>query len=293
MMRYCLSTTAAFTLFAPAAFAQSVAESEASLSAKAQLSAPPAADDGTAPTASSSASSNGEFDSGKLLLGVQLSGNLTMQSLDATEGQLGAGGSAAVEYVVMPYFKVGLEVGYMSASYENTAVTDSGSNVVDDSLNLYVAPDDLITKRGGRGTLSHDAVTVPLVLKGRYPIPVDADMYVAPYVSFGGQLDINMSSAYDVQNDDEFDYGDGLNGIDFKLLGGIGLDFSLGSHGQIGVEGRYLMGLTEAPGREMQLNSRPNAETESEYPLQFTVPANQWSRIQLLLSYRYPLTLGE
>lgn len=233
------------------------------------------------------------FDAHHLFIGAQLVGNLTMQSLDSAKGGLGGGASGLIEYVVIPYFKIGLEPGYNTASYDNEQVTGSGSNVVDEDLNLYVDPEDLIMKRGGRGTVNQDSFVLPLVLKGRYPISIgNKGMFLAPFISLGGQAEFNTSSSYAVQNDETFDFNEGLNGFDFKLLGGLGLDFSLGKAGQIGLEGRYLFGLTQASEYELRLDSRPNTETESEYPIKFTVPENRWSRVQLLLSYRYGFDLG-
>ncbi len=279
MKRYCLPFVMTSVCFASTAVAQEAAENSTSVAVSTDDAGGNATDD--------------DFDAKHLFVGAQLIGNLTIQSLDSSKGRLGGGASGLVEYVVIPYFKVGLEPGYNTASYNNEQVTASGSNVVDDDLNLYVDPEDLITKRGGRGTVSQDSVILPLVLKGRYPISVGSKgMFLAPFLSLGAQAEFNTSSSYAVQNDDTFEFQEGLNGFDFKLLGGLGLEFSLGKAGQIGLEGRYLFAVTEAAEYQLLLNSRPNAETDSDYPIKFTVPENRWSRVQLLLGYRYGFDLG-
>jgi hypothetical protein len=235
----------------------------------------------------------GKFDAGWLFVGAQFAGNFTVHDQASTSGKLGLGGMLMVEYVIIPYLKVGLEPGYATASYTNSEVTDKDANIVDDDLNLYVDPEDKITKRGGRGTVRGDAVTLPIVFKGRYPIAVGKkDMFLAPYLSLGGQLDFNLTGSYAVQNDDTFDWEQGRKGVDFKLLGGLGLDFSLGKFGQIGLEGRYLFGITKGPATEIILNSRPNSSTDSEFPIDFRVPENRWSQVQMLLNYRYGFALG-
>lgn len=236
--------------------------------------------------------SNG-FDAKTLYAGAQFTGNLTMHSLESTEGMLGAGGSLSAEFIIIPYFGVGLEVGYASMGYENKLVTESGANIVDDGLNLYVDSDDKISKRGGRGEVRSDAIVLPILLKGRYPISVGKNvMFLAPFLNLGAQMEFGLSSNYAIQNDDTFDYATGSNEFDLKLLGGLGLDFSMGKAGMVGLEVRYLFGATQAPETRIQINSRPNAATESEFPIDFVVPENRWSHLELLLHYRYGFAFG-
>lgn len=261
--------------------------------------APPAGDSVEAPADHTAAEkpaakpAKGRFDAGYLFIGAQAMGNLTILGPDSTKPLPGAGGSLLIEYVIIPYLKIGLEPGYAWAGYKNTLVTDKAANIVDNSLNLYVDPADKIQKRGGRGTIRDHAFILPLVLKARYPIAFGKKaMFVAPFLSVGGQVQFNLASSYAVQQDDTFDYRAHLNKVDFKLLGGLGLDISLGKAGQIGIEGRLLFGATRTPQQQVILNSRPNQSTTSQFPIDFTVPQNRWNQVQLLLNYRYGFALG-
>ena len=58
-------------------------------------------------------------------------------------------------------------------------------------------------------------------------------------------------------------------------------------------EGRFRLGVTQAPETQVVINSRPNAATESQYPIDFTVPESRWSSMQVLFNYRYGFAIGK